>query len=983
MTKHVAFALLIILISVDTLKAQWFSAFNGRNHPEIEWVTVETEHFRITYPAHLDNIQLAEKAAAIAEASYDALSKNLNVTFDHKIKIFLSDEDEISNGFAVPFTKEYTNIWVNVNDYATIWTGDVKWLRKVIAHELTHIFQFQAIESNIGIYQNLFAQTMRRDITEGLAQYETELWDSQRGDRWLRLAVFDNNMNYSDGNSIYNGRLIYAVGNSQVRYFADQFGDSTLANLFAYKDTLLRFIYVHDFYKAFEQSIGMKYEEFYDKWLKDVNIYYNSLAAKMDRIDELGKPLDLPGQFIIDARYDPKGERLAFLSYQSTERPVVQLRLADSLNGKSRVLTEGNFTSSPSWSDDGTKLTYSRIRRGKNSSLVNDLFIYDLDKNSEKKVTFGEKSAFPIFSGNGTQLIAIKNDNGTANIVVYNLNGEFIKQVTHFSGDVQLIGLNRAIGSQMIYTKRFDENGNRELLEIDDNSRSIRVLDSGDLDNRFVEVSPDRTKIAYTSLRDDVPNVFLRDIESGEEIRITNQFTGAALLNWTASDSLNPNGRLILSASENKNSSKVYAISADSLINNETDSLHIPANYISWTKQRPPNEIPFHINPNASLITSKSRYSSLKNLTDIGSMLLPVADNRDYGLIFFTGIFDPLAKDMLFGNGYISLKDPAKRSEFGVTYMNNHFFPTYMVNLFRIPTLYQFYGSEVQSTYQTGVSLNANIPIDWPYHDFHSTSIQTELRYFHAEPYNFMGSSLNIDTNNLTIPPPQEAYQSDMTVSFMWKKQKPYRWNVIHPLDGSGVRAKITFAEKLLGSDVSFVRGEIKAFHILPLLGQLNLYVYGKGQIESGSPLPQDYIGLSRYDNIEIGLPADVENLLGDYPERVRGYHTFISGSKVAFGSAELRIPLLPSLYTTLLGIISLEKTTFNLFVDAAYVGDTNFGWPDQDVTQSGAGFEVKNALSLFGFPIAQSLGVGYPTSHLFDDSRADWYYRVKAVIPF
>src|SRR5690625_944606 len=141
------------------------------------------------YPQHLAGIE--EHAAAIAEESYRALSQNLNVEFDRPIRIYLSDEDEIVNGFAVPIGNGFTNIWVNVNEVAEGWTGPEGWLRKVIAHELAHIFHFRAVRSPIGLLQNAFANPLPSFWTEGLAQYLTETWDSERGDRWLRMAVLE------------------------------------------------------------------------------------------------------------------------------------------------------------------------------------------------------------------------------------------------------------------------------------------------------------------------------------------------------------------------------------------------------------------------------------------------------------------------------------------------------------------------------------------------------------------------------------------------------------------------------------------------------------------------------------------------------------------------------------------------------------------------------------------------------------------------
>ena len=313
---------LVLLITPLSAFAQGFNTFNNRNHPELDWQVAETEHFKIMYPAHLAGIE--NEAAPIAEDSYAALSKNLDITFDEKIRIYLSDEDEILNGFAVR-VGYYTNIWVHVNDVARQWTGSTKWLRTVIPHELAHIFHAKAVRGNRSILLDyLVGNPMPIFWTEGIAQYQTELWDTYRGEQWLRTATLDDRLSYSDGRSIWNGRLVYAVGNSQLRYLASQYGDSTLTNILKHKSSnLFGFLKTHDFYEAFEETTGRSYRDFYDEWRRHVNIYYNTLAGQMENADSLHTdPLSLPGQYVYDVKYSADTSQVAVVSLTSLRRPV-------------------------------------------------------------------------------------------------------------------------------------------------------------------------------------------------------------------------------------------------------------------------------------------------------------------------------------------------------------------------------------------------------------------------------------------------------------------------------------------------------------------------------------------------------------------------------------------------------------------------------------------------------------------------------------
>ena len=263
--RNVVAVLLLLCATIGPAEAQSFSTVTGRNHPEIDWRTATTEHFKIVHPARLDDI--AAEAAPIAEATYDTLSANLDVTFDERIEVYLTDQDAIVNGFAVPFGGGYTDIWVHTNDWAYAFSGSAPWLRLVLAHELVHIFHYEAVRTGLGIWALALGGSFPRFWTEGLAQYQAETWNAQRGERWLRAAVLDDALSYDDGRSLWNGRLLYASGHSQVRYFAQQHGDSTLADVLHHKsDVLFGLAEVHNFENAFRTEVGQSYETFYEQW---------------------------------------------------------------------------------------------------------------------------------------------------------------------------------------------------------------------------------------------------------------------------------------------------------------------------------------------------------------------------------------------------------------------------------------------------------------------------------------------------------------------------------------------------------------------------------------------------------------------------------------------------------------------------------------------------------------------------------------------
>ncbi len=1004
-------ALAVLLLFPELLVAQGFRTFSGRNHPEIDWRVAETEHFEIVYPEHLEGIEA--EAATIAEETYAALSETLGVSFDRPIRVYLSDEDEIANGFAVDVGRAgFTNIWVHVNETASIWTGDAKWMRTVLAHEIAHIFHYRAIKAPIGLLQNVFANPIPSFWAEGFAQYQTERWDAQRGDRWLRTAVFEDRLSYSDGLSAWNGRLRYAVGNSQVRYLAETYGDSTITNILNHRKTLLPGIKVHDFYSAFKAEVGKSYRTFYDEWRKHVNVYYNTLAGQMERVDSLGAALPLPGQYVYDVAYSPDTSQVAALVLSSVARPVRRLAVIEGLTDTTitrrvRVLAEGSLEAPVAWSRDGTRIAYARTVRGRYGSLVNDLYAVDVASGDTRRITHNRRASSPTFAPDG-RLAFVGSVGGTANVFLLDASGEET-QLTEFTGDVQITTLRFSPNGTRLAFARFGPEGERGLVVLDVESGDIESVSVSGTDDRIPVWSPDGQKLAFTSLRDDVPNVFVLNLEppapsaslrelsplkgdsflsmpegreenGGGERRVTHLFGGATAHDWLPPDSLHPDGRIVLVTSESKRRERAYAVDASRTVTVETP-VSTPPQYAAWTEHRPPNEVPFRTIADPGLIEARRRYSSWANITHAGSFALPYAelDGSDYGFFGTTLWLEPLGKHLFLGVVTVSIPDFADETLAFFSYTNNQFRPTLTLNAYRTPSPARWYGSSLLVEDLIGGDLTVTQPLDLTDAPYVRTTADVRLRLAYADPFN---DSTFVDVADGLLQP-ESGTRADVRLGFTVKRQRPYRYNDIYPLDGIGLRARVTGGVPVLGSENEFIRPDLSAFWVSPSLGIGRVYVYGRAQAQFGQRLAQDFVGLSRFDDIDLQLPFIDPVTLSD-AERVRGYRRYAVGDRVLFGSIEYRLPPVFDLNTSILGVIGLGRVSPAFFLDAAAV------WTGSDfdnaIRRTGAGFEIKNRLTLGGFPIIHAFGVAQRWRDLgatIDRESLDLYYRIQATLPF
>lgn len=976
MASRITLVLFATLLVADDVVAQGFRSFSERNRPEITWLTAETPRFIIVYPQHLAGIE--DEAASIAEASYDALSANLGVEFDRKIRIYLSDEDEITNGFAVPIGEGFTNIWVHLNDVAEGWTGPEKWLRKVIAHELAHIFHFRAVESNMGLLQNLVANPLPRAWTEGLAQYLTEEWDAQRGDRWLRTAVLDDRLSYNDGRSVWNGRLMYAIGNSQVRFFAEQYGDSLLAELHRHRRPALFGLFrVHDYGTAFRATTGESYGAFYDRWRRHVNVYYNTLAGQLETVDSLAVgPRSLPGQYYHDVRFDDDTTSVVVLSLESLERPVLRLRDVGGRGG--RVLAEGPIRLPLAVSADGRGVAYARTVRGRYGSLINDLFIVDRATGRERQLTRDRRAAAPAFHRAGDRLAFVAMEGGTSNVYALDLESGSEQRLTDFEGDVQIGSLAWHPDGDRIAMARFDSDGRRDIALMHLETGGIESLTDGEHDDRDPTWNADGSRLAFTSYRDHVPNVFMLDMASGGQHRVTRLATGARVRDWLPADSLHTEGRLAIISNVTKTRDRVFVIDADRQVSMEEPSL--PPAYANWTTHRPPAEVPTVVPMDERLVERRGRYSSWQNITHAVTLPLPYYFGRnEWGIVLTSAFVEPLGKHMLAMTGALNL-GKIEESAFAASYVNNQLRPSISLNAYRGPGTVAHYGDAILYERFTGGDVSVSVPIDWRHRPFTDTRTGFRLRYVDIQPDGIGRADLHDG-----LAPPQSARLADARIEFSRRTLRPFRYNIIHPLDGYGVRARLDFAGDVLGATSRYVEADLSAYTLLPSLGRHRLYVYGRFRAREGDARPQDIIGFSRFDDPQISATG-VGALEFGTRERVRGHRQFAVGNRMAIASAEYRIPLTPSLNTRLLGLISFGATSLAAFVDAGSVWED--GGLDEADNRIGSGVELKNALRIGPLEVSHAVGAALPVRRgmslgRFRDGERDIYYRVRAALPF
>ena len=158
--------------------------------PDEAWRTVDTEHFRITYPEGLS--ELARRAADRAERAYEELSREFVEPPGGKIDLVVTDHADFTSGFAqvVPSNRIVVYAPPPVDGFSLSYFDE--WMELVVTHELVHIFHIDEYGFLGSVMRRIFGrlpvpwpvfpgQSTPRWTREGIATYyESALTDAGR-----------------------------------------------------------------------------------------------------------------------------------------------------------------------------------------------------------------------------------------------------------------------------------------------------------------------------------------------------------------------------------------------------------------------------------------------------------------------------------------------------------------------------------------------------------------------------------------------------------------------------------------------------------------------------------------------------------------------------------------------------------------------------------------------------------------------------------
>ena len=293
------------------------------HHPDLDWYSIETEHFVVHYPKskkgpdenphYVHGEFSARKVAEVSELYWEPMCSEFNYYLKEKIHIVVLEQTDQLNGFTIP-SWDWVQISANPGGSFYRSRGRMEWFSDVLVHEFAHVVSLKAYHAHAEGSYGVLVGGLYRDgindmdigvnllIGDGDAVFWTEggaeFWSNTSGWNWwtasrdqnIRMSTLQDRLltydewQYRDGkrSSWNDGERYYQGGYTFALYLRQRFGSDVYARFAAEFAKGWR----AEFVTVIEDVIGIPPEELYWDWRKYLDKRYE---AQWDRVKARGE----------------------------------------------------------------------------------------------------------------------------------------------------------------------------------------------------------------------------------------------------------------------------------------------------------------------------------------------------------------------------------------------------------------------------------------------------------------------------------------------------------------------------------------------------------------------------------------------------------------------------------------------------------------------------------------------------------------------
>jgi len=531
-------AALLALVSVAPASAQYYTSF-GKNkiqYRDFDWQIYHSPHFDVFFYASEEG--LLEKVVSHAESAYDRLSRE----FDHQIQdpiplIFYATHSAFEqNNIIFNFIPEGIGAFASPVRNRMVLPVDLpdSELFQLVMHELTHVFQYDAIlQGKLGRITGSAPQW----VTEGMASYMAKD-ETPTEKMFLRDAVVNDTVPSILQRGV-SGYMAYRFGHAAFDYIEDRWGKEGFRDfIYEFRNTL-----GGRPEKAIERALRIDAEDFdldFRRWLRQK--YLPELVATGEPSDfgrpfrdpdgEIGvvtSPTASPSGDLVAAMAVSKGDLDVLLFDTKNRRVIANLTRGYSADYQylvaQHIISGARGGRDLAFSPDGNRLAFFAKRERGRSLVLLDVLARKVERVVDMEV---EQQLGPAFSADGRKVAFAANHDGDFDVFVYDIDSGEVSNLT--DDDVYNISpVYSPDGKTLVYSAAVGD-GHLQLFELDlADPTSRRQLTSGAWDDRGAVFSTDGGTIYFTSNRTGADNIWALELATGKTRQYTNAVTGCLM----------------------------------------------------------------------------------------------------------------------------------------------------------------------------------------------------------------------------------------------------------------------------------------------------------------------------------------------------------------------------------------------------------------------------------------------------------------------
>ncbi len=398
--------------------------------PDEAWRTLQTEHFRVSFPLALEST--ARRAGERAERAHAGLSELLGGAPEGTIDLVVTDHVDFSNGLAnvTPWLRMTIFVRPPVDDETLQYFDD--WLELVITHELAHIFHLdragplgrlgRRVLGRQGPSWPLFpGRSQPQWVVEGIATYyESALTSAGRlrsseHEMFLRVAALEDALESFDRAS---GRApnwptdrAYVYGSRFFEHLTDEHGSEAIPKFI---EAVTRQWIPYRINAAARDAVGIGATEAWAGWLEDMEadarrtLEALRAQAPLTQSESVGRGR----RRALWPRVSPDGRVLAYAL--SDGRSDSGIQWVDLETGEERRWIRTNGLATLTWAPEG--LIFAQLDYQDPYRIRSDLYVVSRE-GSTRRITEDARLSHPTMSSDGALLLAVQFDQGGNRIV--------------------------------------------------------------------------------------------------------------------------------------------------------------------------------------------------------------------------------------------------------------------------------------------------------------------------------------------------------------------------------------------------------------------------------------------------------------------------------------------------------------------------------------------------------------------------------------